>query len=143
MRIIAFLIVTFFAYSSGAATFDPTLDDAWNGYQKLYNKKYTTVEESTHRRLTWEDNLKFVNKHNLEFSLGQHTFTVAMNKYADMTNKEFVNKMNKLNFSSGIHRIGVEYIPSNVKIPDSVDWRTKGYVNSIRDQGQCGSCWGN
>jgi len=122
---------------------DVSLNDQWNLWKSTYNKQYSVAEENV-RRVAWEDNLAIVNSHNLEADLGVHTFWLGMNTYADLTLDEFVKQMNGYNNTMREQRTQhapVRRFVPGTELPDTVDWRDKGYVTSVKDQGQCGSCW--
>jgi cathepsin L len=132
------------AVTSAASIVDPSLDLFWQAFKNQHNKQYDNTDMELARRIIWESNIKFINTHNLEASLGKHTYTLKMNKYGDLTNKEFIGMMNGFNKTKTMVKSSGNPTflkPSNVQIPDSVDWRKQGYVTPIKDQGQCGSCW--
>jgi cathepsin L len=142
MQSVSVLAVLALAFSCTLAI-DVTLNQHWNLWKQANNKVYSGAEEQV-RRITWESNLKIVQDHNLKADLGVHTYWLGMNKYADLTITEFVKVMNGYNASLSAPRTNgktFSFNPSLTDLPDTVDWRDKGYVTGIKDQGQCGSCW--
>jgi len=102
---------------------------------RQHGKVYST-DEFQYRYQTFKTNAQFIASHNAQNS----TFTVAMNKFGDLSSKEFSKLYKGLAFA----RATINSKPADSlhpSIPASVDWRTKGAVTGIKNQGQCGSCW--
>jgi len=110
----------------------------WEAYKATFNCAYMGREEVI-RRGIWESNIEYIEKHNAEADQGMHTYWMGENQFTDMTNAEFRFQMNGYIMQNRTNGNVFDTILGDN--PTSMDWRTKGYVTAIKNQGQCGSCW--
>lgn len=114
--------------------------------------KHNIVAKDNHHLLHMFENWLTNDKYIEETNLKNLSYTVGHNAYSGMNSEEFSKFMrfednrevfgSKLRYLRGYFPTTRECDLSNVSsLASSVDWRTKGVVSSVRNQGNCGSCW--
>jgi cathepsin L len=108
-------------------------------FVKRFNKQYAH-DEFFGRYQIFKANYNKIRLHNM----GQSTFSMAVNEFADMTFTEFHSKMTGYIHRDDalLHSLNSEGPHNNVAAPAaSIDWRQKNAVTPVKNQQQCGSCW--
>jgi C1A family cysteine protease len=101
-----------------------------------HGKEYKNMQELNQRFEIWKETHSRIHFFNTKEGM---TSTLRLNRFADWNDQEKADFLSyrpnaepKASFASPL---------SAESIPTELDWREKGAVNEIQDQGNCGSCW--
>ncbi|KAI3835405.1 hypothetical protein MKX03_034495 [Papaver bracteatum] len=118
MAFSSFLLLGFLVLSS------LTMADRRQQWMTQYEKAYTNLAEKEKRFNIFKANVEFIES----FSrAGSKPYKLSVNEFTDLTSEEFR--------SNSCHQYqNITAVPSS-----AMDWRKKGAVTPIKDQGQCGT----
>lgn len=115
---------------------EPLLAGQFAAWAEKHGRVYAHAEERAHRFLVWRDNLAYIQRHS-EKGL---SYWLGLTKFADLTNEEFRRQYTgtRIDRNRRAKRKPTGFMYADSEVPDSVDWRKKGAVTSVKDQGSCG-----
>ncbi|KAL3968818.1 neurocan core protein [Sarotherodon galilaeus] len=95
--------------------------------------------KESHRKQIWLTNRKHVLMHNILADQGFKSYRLGMTYFADMENEEYKKLVSQGclgSFNASLPRRGSTFLrlPEGIDLPDTVDWRDKGYVTGVKDQ---------
>jgi cathepsin L len=129
----------------------PSADYSFERFVADFARDYKEgSQEFAKRKAIFENRLKSILAHNEDSSVTWHR---GINRFADLTPDEFAAS-GRLGYNKALARAhaATESLPklrgpsrsshdALASLPKSLDWREKGVISNVKDQGHCGSCW--
>ncbi|GMN43572.1 hypothetical protein TIFTF001_012779 [Ficus carica] len=116
---------------------EASMSERHEQWMARYGRTYKDDAEKEKRFQVFKSNVAYIESAN---KAGNRPYKLGINEFADQTNEEFRASRNGYRSSSTPRPIHTPFRYENVtSVPSSVDWRKKGAVTPVKDQGQCGN----
>ena len=112
--------------------------DLFSSWSVKHSKIYVSPKEKVKKYEVFRQNLK----HIVETNRRNGSYWLGLNQFADVAHKEF--KASYLGLSAGLAGTNGTRAPTTFRyenamdLPREVDWRKKGAVTPVKNQGDCG-----
>jgi C1A family cysteine protease len=140
MRAVILCIVALIAGQAAANLTLAQQQAEFLNFVQKFEKKYDTTEAFFHRFNAFVVELNEVNAHNAKGL----SWTAGINEWSDLTREEFfaVHAACAATDAESFE-VDADLVdqPASNGNANDINWVTKGAVNKIKNQGQCGSCW--
>jgi len=112
---------------------------------KIKHNKIYTAQENFVRFANFKKNIQKIQQiyHERKVYNIKKGAEFGLNKFADLSEEEFQSRyLMKKKIQKGSHHSAPTFNQElSSKLPQVFDWRTKGKVTAVKNQGDCGSCW--